>query len=154
MEGRIPLLSEDETATLRSYFEQELAAIGADNASAATQGDSKTLADGTVVHAARQYSLASAHLKSGLVWDLMRHPKLVALVTDILGPDVVGWGAHLFAKLPHDPMRVSFHQDVSGAAFFLSVMVYCIGNFNAVVVAGSLLAHYTVEGRRSLGGAG
>jgi non-heme Fe2+,alpha-ketoglutarate-dependent halogenase len=41
----------------------------------------------------------------------MRHPKLVALVTDILGPNVVGWGAHLFAKLPRDPMRVSFHQD-------------------------------------------
>jgi ectoine hydroxylase-related dioxygenase (phytanoyl-CoA dioxygenase family) len=41
----------------------------------------------------------------------MRHPKLVNLVTDLLGPNVVGWGAHLFAKLPHDPMRVSFHQD-------------------------------------------
>ena len=100
------------SAELRGYFEAALASIGAQAAVPARGAQPpQRLGDGSVVHFAPQYTIASVHLRSARVWDLMRHPKLVALVTDILGPDVVGWGAHLFAKLPHDPMRVSFHQD-------------------------------------------
>ena len=102
----IPLLSSAETAELRGYFEAALEVVQQREAEPAQRLD-----DGSVVHFAPQYTIASIHLSSARVWDLMRHPKLVGLVTDILGPNVVGWGAHLFAKLPHDPMRVSFHQD-------------------------------------------
>lgn len=108
----IPLLSSGETAELRGYFEAALASIGAQQAVPEGGEESpQRLEDGSIVHYAPQYTIASVHLSSARVWDLMRHPLLVALVTDILGPNVVGWGAHLFAKLPHDPMRVSFHQD-------------------------------------------
>jgi hypothetical protein len=93
----IPLLSSTETAELRGYCEGALASIGAQGV--VQERDAKPpqrLDDGSIVHFAPQYTIASVHLRSARVWDLMRHPKLVALVTDILGPNVVGWGAHLF----------------------------------------------------------
>ncbi len=59
------------------------------------------------------YSISSAHLKHGRVWDLLQHPGIVAPVVDLLGPNVVGWGAHFFCKLPGDGKRVDWHQDCS-----------------------------------------
>ena len=41
------------------------------------------------------YSIISAHIKYGFVYDLLNHPKIVAYVKDILGENVVGWGALL-----------------------------------------------------------
>ena len=41
----------------------------------------------------------------------MRTPRILDLVEDILGPDLVCWSTHLFCKLPHDPMEVPLHQD-------------------------------------------
>lgn len=59
------------------------------------------------------YSISSAHLKHRRVWDLLCHPHIVATVTDLLGPNVVGWGSHFFCKLPGDGKRVDWHQDCS-----------------------------------------
>ncbi|WP_068131422.1 phytanoyl-CoA dioxygenase family protein [Roseimaritima ulvae] len=59
------------------------------------------------------YSISSAHLKHARVWDLLQHPGIVAPVVDLLGPNVVGWGAHFFCKLPGDGKRVDWHQDCS-----------------------------------------
>ncbi|WP_153558520.1 phytanoyl-CoA dioxygenase family protein [Roseimaritima sediminicola] len=59
------------------------------------------------------YSISSAHLKHRRVWDLMQHPAIVTPVADLLGPNVVGWGAHFFCKLPGDGKRVDWHQDCS-----------------------------------------
>lgn len=59
------------------------------------------------------YSISSAHLKHGRVWDLLNHPAIVAPVRDLLGEDVIGWGAHFFCKLPGDGKRVDWHQDCS-----------------------------------------
>jgi hypothetical protein len=59
------------------------------------------------------YSISTAHLKYGRVYDLITHPRIVAHVRDILGEDVVGWGAHFFCKMPHDGKKVSWHQDAS-----------------------------------------
>jgi ectoine hydroxylase-related dioxygenase (phytanoyl-CoA dioxygenase family) len=44
---------------------------------------------------------------------LLIHPRIVAYVKDILGDDVIGWGAHYFCKMPKDGKRVSWHQDAS-----------------------------------------
>ncbi|MDE0315553.1 MAG: phytanoyl-CoA dioxygenase family protein [Candidatus Poribacteria bacterium] len=57
------------------------------------------------------YSIISAHMKYGKVYDLLTHPKIVACVKDLLGEDVIGWGAHYFCKMPHDPKTVGWHQD-------------------------------------------
>ena len=59
------------------------------------------------------YSIISAHMKYGFVYDLLTHPRIVAYVKDILGAEVVGWGAHYFCKLPRDGKIVSWHQDAS-----------------------------------------
>ncbi|MEM7030189.1 MAG: phytanoyl-CoA dioxygenase family protein [Chloroflexota bacterium] len=59
------------------------------------------------------YSISTAHLTYGKVYDLLTHPRIVAVVKDILGENVVGWGSHYFCKMPHDGKRVSWHQDAS-----------------------------------------
>lgn len=59
------------------------------------------------------YSISTAHLKYGRVYDLLTEPRIVAYVKDILGDDVVGWGSHFFCKMPHDGKAVAWHQDAS-----------------------------------------
>jgi hypothetical protein len=59
------------------------------------------------------YSIISAHLKSGMVHDIINEPRIVAYISDLLGEDVVGWGAHFFCKLPGDGKIVNWHQDAS-----------------------------------------
>ena len=59
------------------------------------------------------YSISTAHLKYGRVYDLLTHPRIVACVQDLLGPAVVGWGSHFFCKMPGDGKRVAWHQDAS-----------------------------------------
>ncbi|MCG9128141.1 phytanoyl-CoA dioxygenase family protein [Candidatus Poribacteria bacterium] len=57
------------------------------------------------------YSIISAHMKFGNVYDLLKHPRIVSCVRDILGEDVIGWGAHYFCKMPKDNKTVGWHQD-------------------------------------------
>lgn len=59
------------------------------------------------------YSISSAHLTYGRVYDLLSEPRIVAFVKDILGDDVIGWGSHFFCKMPHDGKSVAWHQDAS-----------------------------------------
>lgn len=57
------------------------------------------------------YSISTAHLRFARIYDLVSHPRLLGPVADLLGPDVVAWGAHFFCKLPGDGKRVAWHQD-------------------------------------------
>ena len=59
------------------------------------------------------YSISSAHLRHGRVYDILTHPPIVALVMDLLGENVVGWGSHFFCKMPRDGKAVAWHQDAS-----------------------------------------
>ena len=59
------------------------------------------------------YSLASAHRKHGRIYDLQRHPAIVAIIRDLVGADVIAWGAHFFCKLAGDGKTVAWHQDAS-----------------------------------------
>lgn len=59
------------------------------------------------------YSISTAHLKYGGVYDLLTDRRIVACVRDLLGEDVIAWGSHFFCKMPHDGKRVSWHQDAS-----------------------------------------
>lgn len=87
------IFSPEEITELRQYFDALLARV------IAAGGDS--------------YSISSAHLKYGRVYDLLTHPRIVACVRDILGENVVGWGAHFFCKMPRDGKSVAWHQDAS-----------------------------------------
>ena len=48
-----------------------------------------------------------------LTWlaDLVRHPAILDVVEDVLGPDLLCWSANFFIKEAHDPAYVSWHQD-------------------------------------------
>ncbi len=89
----IRIFDSDEILEHRRYFDALLAKV------MAAGGDS--------------YSISTAHLTYGKVYDLLTHPRIVACVNDLLGDNVVGWGSHYFCKMPHDGKAVSWHQDAS-----------------------------------------
>jgi hypothetical protein len=89
----LPVFSEAEADAHRRYFDALLARV------LAAGGDS--------------YSISTAHLRYGKVYDLLTEPRIVALVRDLLGADVVGWGSHFFCKMPGDGKAVAWHQDAS-----------------------------------------
>lgn len=47
------------------------------------------------------------------MWNLCVEPRILDYVQDLLGEDLVCWGAHFFCKQPGDERRVSWHQDAS-----------------------------------------
>lgn len=57
------------------------------------------------------YSISTAHLKFGKIYDLMHYPAIIEPVQDLLGEDLVAWGSHFFCKMPNDGKRVPWHQD-------------------------------------------
>jgi non-haem Fe2+, alpha-ketoglutarate-dependent halogenase len=52
-----------------------------------------------------------AHLPFPWLNDLIRHPRLLDAVEDVLGPNLLCWGSSFFTKDAHDPRFVSWHQD-------------------------------------------
>jgi non-heme Fe2+,alpha-ketoglutarate-dependent halogenase len=89
----IRIFSAEEMTEVRRYFDELLA---------------RTLAAG-----GDSYSISTAHLRYGRVYDLLTHARVVARVTDLLGDNVIAWGSHFFCKMPGDGKRVSWHQDSS-----------------------------------------
>lgn len=89
----IRVYSDEEIRDIRNYFDDLLAKV------VAAGGDS--------------YSISSAHLKYGRVWDIVTNARIVACVSDLLGDNVIGWGSHFFCKMPHDGKKVAWHQDSS-----------------------------------------
>ncbi len=89
----IRIFSEEEIAGIRNYFDELLA---------------KTLAAG-----GDSYSISTAHLRYGRVYDILTHPRIVSRIKDLLGENVIAWGSHFFCKMPGDGKRVSWHQDSS-----------------------------------------
>ncbi len=57
------------------------------------------------------YAINTAHLRFARLYELVRHPRIVDTVADLLGPNVVCWGSHFFCKMPRDGKRVPWHQD-------------------------------------------
>jgi non-heme Fe2+,alpha-ketoglutarate-dependent halogenase len=84
-------LGAKEVIEFRTFFERVL---------------EKTISEGN-----NSYSISTAHLKFGEIYDLMHHPAIVTPVKDLLGGNLVAWGAHFFCKLPNDGKRVPWHQD-------------------------------------------
>ena len=89
----IHIFDEDEIYEHRCYFDDLLAQVMAAGGSS--------------------YSIYSAHMKYGKVYDTLTHPRIVACVKDLLGEQVIGWASHYLCKLPRDSKTVSWHQDAS-----------------------------------------
>jgi non-haem Fe2+, alpha-ketoglutarate-dependent halogenase len=85
--------SSKEMAEHRAYFDALLARV--------------------IAEGGNSYSISTAHLKYGRVYDLLTHPRVVAHVKDLLGENVIGWGSHYFCKMPRDGKVVNWHQDAS-----------------------------------------
>jgi non-haem Fe2+, alpha-ketoglutarate-dependent halogenase len=89
----VRIFSDEDITEIRRYFDELLARV------VAAGGDS--------------YSISTAHLKYGRVYDILTEPRIVAVVKDLLGENVVAWGSHFFCKMPHDGKQVAWHQDAS-----------------------------------------
>ena len=51
------------------------------------------------------------HLALAWADQLIRHPKILDAVEDILGPNLLVWSSSFFIKDAHDPHYISWHQD-------------------------------------------
>jgi non-heme Fe2+,alpha-ketoglutarate-dependent halogenase len=51
------------------------------------------------------------HLLFTWLNDLIRHPRILDAVEDIIGPDILCWGSSFFIKEQRNPSYVSWHQD-------------------------------------------
>ena len=89
----LKIFERQEITAIRKYFDELLAKVSAEG------GDS--------------YSISSAHLRYGRVFDILTEPRIVACVKDLLGDDIIGWGSHFFCKMPRDGKAVAWHQDAS-----------------------------------------
>jgi Phytanoyl-CoA dioxygenase (PhyH) len=89
----IKIFDEAQAADIRVYFDRLLA---------------KVLAEG-----GNSYSISTAHAKYGRVFDILTNPRIISLVSDLLGDNVIAWGSHFFCKMPRDGKTVSWHQDAS-----------------------------------------
>ncbi|MBI2298880.1 MAG: phytanoyl-CoA dioxygenase family protein [Armatimonadetes bacterium] len=87
------VFDDDETLANRRYFDRLLGQVTSDGRDS--------------------YSINGFHARCAALWDLCREPRIVDLVEDLLGPNLVAWGTHYFAKLPGDGRAVSWHQDAS-----------------------------------------
>jgi ectoine hydroxylase-related dioxygenase (phytanoyl-CoA dioxygenase family) len=60
---------------------------------------------------ARLRRIDHCHLFFPWAFDLVRHPRVVDAVEDLLGPDVFVHSSRVFYKHAHDPAYVTWHQD-------------------------------------------
>ncbi|MCA9034709.1 MAG: phytanoyl-CoA dioxygenase family protein [Planctomycetaceae bacterium] len=84
-------LEERESSELRAFFDGILAAF--------------------IELGRTSYSINTAHLRFARIYELVRHPRIVDAVADLLGPNIVCWGSHFFCKMPNDGKSVPWHQD-------------------------------------------
>lgn len=89
----IDIYTDLEITAIREYFDRLL---------------EKTIAEG-----GNSYSISTAHMKYGGVFDILTNSRIVDCVADLLGENVVAWGSHFFCKMPGDGKAVAWHQDAS-----------------------------------------
>lgn len=88
----LPVLSESETGSLRGKLEEL-----------------ETREEGRLpAHLNRK-----PHLLLTWLNELIRDPRILDPVEDILGPNILCWGSGFFIKNAHDPARVTWHQDAT-----------------------------------------
>ena len=84
------VMAEDEALALRAQLEKVEAGMGGP-----LRGDLRH----------------KTHLLFPFLADLVRHPRILDAVEDLLGPDLLCWTSNFFIKEAADPAFVSWHQD-------------------------------------------
>lgn len=90
----VRVLSEAETARYRGKVEAY-----------------ETVVDGTRRIGGRFPKSNKLHLVFTWANELVRHPGILDVVEDIIGPNLLVWGNSMWIKEAHDPSFVSWHQD-------------------------------------------
>ncbi|MGR3434964.1 MAG: phytanoyl-CoA dioxygenase family protein [Shimia sp.] len=81
----------DEIARIRAYVDGLMAAKGPDGA----------------------YGINCYQARLAGLYDIATDPRIVSLVADLVGPDVLCWATAILSKRPGDPKTVPWHQDAS-----------------------------------------
>jgi hypothetical protein len=53
------------------------------------------------------------HLVYTWAQELIRHPRILDAVEDVIGPDILAWESVFFTKEPHTADYISWHQDIT-----------------------------------------
>jgi non-heme Fe2+,alpha-ketoglutarate-dependent halogenase len=88
--GPFDLLTPDEARTLRDKVEE---------------------VEGVMGDQIQKRCKIKAHLPFPFLCDVISHPRLLDMVEDIIGPNILCWGSSFFQKEANDPGFVSWHQD-------------------------------------------
>ncbi len=89
----ISALSQDEIATCLAGLERLEAELGCPVAEADVKWRSH------------------AHAHSPWFNDLIRHPRILDAIEDVIGPNILVWTSTFFIKEPHSPTFAAWHQD-------------------------------------------
>ena len=89
----IEVFNKEEVDSLRTHFERFENHYGGISAAASVRTD--------------------LHLLQNWAWSVINEPRIVAPITQILGPNVLLWSTQWFIKEPGDQKIVSFHQDAN-----------------------------------------
>ncbi len=85
------IYSDDEISGIRGYFDQLMHDLGSEGA----------------------YGINCYQARLSGIWDIATDPRIVELVADLVGPNVICWASAILSKSPGDPKRVPWHQDAS-----------------------------------------
>lgn len=85
------VFGEDEVGRVRAYFDRLMADLGEKGA----------------------YGINCYQARMAGIWDIATDRRILDLIEDIVGPDIVCWASAVLSKKPHDPKQVPWHQDAS-----------------------------------------
>ena len=85
------VFSSSEIADIWSYIDTIMAGLGPDGA----------------------YGINCYQARLSGLWDIATNGRIVDLVSDLIGPDVICWATAVLSKSAGDPKRVPWHQDAS-----------------------------------------
>ena len=81
----------DEMADLRAYIDGLMADLGPEGA----------------------YGINCYQARLAGLYDIATDPRILDLVEDLMGPDILCWASAVLSKRPQDPKAVPWHQDAS-----------------------------------------
>ncbi|MEJ6395409.1 phytanoyl-CoA dioxygenase family protein [Gymnodinialimonas sp. 2305UL16-5] len=85
------VFSDTEIAAIRAYFDRLMADLGPGGA----------------------YGINCYQARLAGIWDIATDPRLLDLVQDIIGPDIICWASAILSKKPEGSRAVPWHQDAS-----------------------------------------
>lgn len=106
------LTAEQLAAFRRDGFLFPLPALDADEIATCLAGLDRLERDlGSPVADADVKWRSHAYAHSPWFNDLIRHPRILDAIEDVIGPDILVWTSTFFIKEPHSPTYAAWHQD-------------------------------------------